>query len=76
MSGIEYNCNKIEEVIFLVFYVVVGIVMFFGNSFICVVFLVFRKFCYSFMNMFLLSLLVLDILMVVFVIFFYIVYCF
>ena len=75
-SGIEYNCNKTQEAIFLVLYAVVGIVMFFGNSFVCVVFLASRKLRHSFMNMFLLSLSASDILMAAFVIPFYTVHCF
>ena len=70
------TCNKTEEVVFLVLFAVVGLVMFLGNSFVCVVFLASKKLRHSFMNIFLLSLSVSDVLMAVLVIPFYTVHCF
>ncbi|PFX25538.1 trace amine-associated receptor 8b-like [Stylophora pistillata] len=75
-GGFKYNCETTQEAIFLVLYAVVGLVMFFGNSFVCVVFLASRKLRHSFMNIFLLSLSASDVLMAAFVIPFYTVHCF
>lgn len=33
-----YTCNRVQELTFLISYAVVGVVMFFGNSFVCLVF--------------------------------------
>lgn len=72
----EYNCNKPQEITFLVTYAVVGVLMFFGNCFVCVVFLASKKLRRDFMNIFLLSLSISDMLMAVLIVPFYTVHCF
>ncbi|KAJ7384404.1 hypothetical protein OS493_021816 [Desmophyllum pertusum] len=71
-----YPCNETQEITFLVFYAVFGVLMFFGNSFACVVFLASKKLRRNFMNIFLLSLSISDMLTAVLVIPFYTVHCF
>lgn len=71
-----YPCNETQEITFLVFYAVFGVLMFFGNSFACVVFLASKKLRRNFMNIFLLSLSISDMLTAVLVLPFYTVHCF
>lgn len=73
---VTQQCNKTQEVIFLVAYAVVGLVMFAGNAFVCFVFIAAKKLRRNNMNIFLLSLSVSDVLMSVIVIPFYTVHCF
>lgn len=70
------QCNKTQEVFFLVAYAVVGALMFAGNAFVCLVFIASKKLRRNYMNIFLLSLSVSDMLMAVLVIPFYTVHCF
>jgi len=72
----SYTCNRVQEMTFLVFYALVGVVMFFGNSFVCLVFLASKKLRRNFMNIFLLSLSVSDMLMALLIVPFYTVHCF
>ncbi|KAL9955443.1 hypothetical protein ACROYT_G036771 [Oculina patagonica] len=72
----EYTCDKAQEITFLVSYAVVGVLMFFGNCFVCVVFLASKKLRRNFMNIFLLSLSISDMLMAVLIVPFYTVHCF
>lgn len=71
-----YTCNKVQETAFLISYALVGVVMFFGNSFVCLVFLASKRLRRNFMNIFLLSLSVSDMLMAVLIVPFYTVHCF
>lgn len=71
-----YTCNKTQEITFLVSYAVVGVLMFFGNCFVSVVFLASKKLRRNFMNIFLLSLSISDMLMAVLIVPFYTVHCF
>lgn len=71
-----YTCNKAQEIAFLISYTFVGVLMFFGNSFVCLVFLASKKLRRNFMNIFLLSLSVSDMLMAVLIVPFYTVHCF
>ena len=73
---IVQSCDKVQEITFLVFYAVVGVVIFLGNAFVCVVFLASKKLRRNLMNIFLLSLSVSDMLMPVLIIPFYTVHCF
>lgn len=71
-----YTCNRVQEMTFLISYALVGVVMFFGNSFVCLVFLASKKLRRNFMNIFLLSLSVSDMLMALLIVPFYTVHCF
>ena len=70
-----YTCNRVQELTFLISYAIVGVVMFFGNSFVCLVFLASKKLRRNFMNIFLLSLSVSDMLMTLLIVPFYTVHC-
>lgn len=63
-----YLCSKILDEAFLVVYVVLGFAMFIGNTFCCAVFLNTCQFRNYYMNIFLVSLGVADILAALFII--------
>jgi len=75
-SSSPHQCNETQELFFLVAYAVLGVLMFAGNAFVCVVFIAAKKLRHNYMNIFLLSLSVADMLMAVLVIPFYTVHCF
>lgn len=70
------SCNRTQELIFLVAYVVIGAVMLIGNAFVSLVFILTSKLRRNYMNIFLLSLSISDMLMALLVIPFYTVHCF
>ena len=70
------TCDKAQEITILVSYAVVGVLIFFGNLFVCVVFLTSKKLRRNLMNIFLLSLSLSDMLMPVLIVPFYTVHCF
>ena len=67
-SGASYHCSKALDEAFLGAYVVLGFVMFVGNTFCCAVFLNSTQLRNCYMNIFLVSLGVADILAALFVI--------
>lgn len=69
------TCHTSTEILFFILYGVIGVIIFTGNLFSCVVFLTTEKLRRSKMNVLLVSLAVWDILMSVFVAPFYAVYC-
>ena len=71
-----YTCNRVQELTFLISYAIVGVVMFFGNSFVCLVSLASKKLRRNFMNIFVSSLPVPDMLMALLIVPFYTVHCF
>ena len=71
-----YTCNRVQELTFLISYAIVGVVMFFGNSFVCLVSLASKKLRRNFMNIFVSSLSVPDMLMALLIVPFYTVHCF
>lgn len=70
------ECNKTQELVFIVAYAVIGTVMLIGNAFVSLVFIATAKLRRNYMNIFLLSLSISDMLMAVLVIPFYTVHCF
>lgn len=44
LFNIEYYCNEVLDEVFLIVYIVLGLVIFVGNIFCCIVFLVNFKF--------------------------------
>ena len=68
VSGTNYHCSKTLDEAFLVAYVVLGLAMFVGNTFCCAVFVNTPQLRNCYMNMFLVSLGVADILAALFVI--------
>ena len=71
----DSHCHKTTEIIFWVLYSLIGTVIFIGNSFTCAVFLASKRLRDNFMNLFLLSLACWDVLMSIFVVPFYAIYC-
>lgn len=69
------TCNVSTETLFFILYGVIGVIIFTGNLFACVVFLTIEKLRQSKMNVLLVSLAAWDILMSVLVVPFYAVYC-
>ncbi|KAL9955446.1 hypothetical protein ACROYT_G036774 [Oculina patagonica] len=69
------TCDTSTETLFFILYGVIGVVIFTGNLFACVVFLTTEKLRQSKMNVLLVSLAVWDILMSVLVVPFYAIYC-
>ena len=69
------HCDKSTEIVFWFLYCLIGIVIFIGNSFTCVVFVTSKSLRKNFMNVFLVSLACWDVLMSIFVVPFYPVYC-
>ena len=69
------TCSTSTETLFFILYGVIGVIIFTGNLFACVVFLTTEKLRRSKMNVLLVSLAAWDIQMSVFVIPFYAVYC-
>ena len=72
---IDGSCNRKVEVVFWVLYSAVGIIIFIGNSFTCIVLLVSKRLRNIFMNIFLVSLSLWDVLMAIFVVPFYAIHC-
>ena len=68
-------CIRTIELAFCILYSLIGITIFIGNSFTCVVFLTSKRLRKSFMNVFLVSLAFWDVLMAIFVVPFYAVFC-
>lgn len=68
-------CIRTIELAFCILYSLIGITIFIGNSFTCVVFLTSKRLRKSFMNVFLVSLAFWDVLMAMFVVPFYAVFC-
>lgn len=75
-SSVFHRCDKTQELVFLVAYALVGVLMLFGNAFVCLVFIASKKLRRNNMNIFLLSLSISDMLMAVLVLPFYTVHCF
>ena len=71
----NYTCSTSIEILFFILYGVIGVIIFTGNLFACVVFLTTEKLRRSKMNVLLVSLATWDILMSVLVAPFYAVYC-
>lgn len=71
----NYTCSTSTEILFFISFGVIGVLIFTGNLFACVVFLTTEKLRRSKMNVFLVSLATWDILMSVLVVPFYAVYC-
>jgi len=71
----NYTCSTSTEVLFFTLYGVIGVIIFTGNLFACVVFLTTEKLRRSKMNVLLVSLATWDILMSVLVVPFYAVFC-
>ena len=69
------HCDKLTEIIFWILYSLIGTVVFIGNSFTCVVFVTSKRLRKNFMNVFLVSLACWDVLMSIFVVPFYAVFC-
>ena len=69
------HCDKSIEILFWILYSLIGILIFIGNSFTCVVFVTSKRLRANFMNVFLVSLACWDVLTSIFVIPFYAVYC-
>lgn len=69
------HCIRSIELAFWVLYSLVGITIFIGNGFTCMVFLTSKRLRKNFMNVFLVSLACWDILMAIFVVPFYATYC-
>ena len=67
-SGTIYHCSKALDEAFLVAYAVLGLAMFFGNTFCCAVFINTPQLRGCYMNIFLVSLGAADILAALFVI--------
>lgn len=72
---IDGFCIRIIEIVFCILYLLIGIMIFIGNSFICVVFLILKCFWKSFMNVFFVSFVFWDVFMVILVVLFYVVFC-
>ena len=68
-------CIRTVELAFWILYSLVGITIFIGNSFTCLVFITSKRLRNNFMNIFLVSLACWDVLMAIFVVPFYAVYC-
>ena len=68
-------CHKTTELIFWILFSFIGITIFIGNSFTCIVFITSKRLRRNFMNVFLVSLACLDVFMSIFVVPFYPVYC-
>lgn len=68
-------CIRTIEIAFCILYSLIGITIFIGNSFTCVVFLTSKRLRKSFMNVFLVSLAFWDVLMAILVVPFYAVFC-
>ena len=68
-------CIRTIELAFCILYSLIGITIFIGNTFTCVVFLTSKRLRKSFMNVFLVSLAFWDVLMAIFVVPFYAVFC-
>ena len=68
-------CIRTIELAFCILYSLIGITIFIGNNFTCVVFLTSKRLRKSFMNVFLVSLAFWDVLMAIFVVPFYAVFC-
>lgn len=69
------HCHKTTETVFWILYSVIGTTIFIGNSFTCVVFVTSKRLRQNYMNVFLVSLACWDLLMSIFVVPFYAVYC-
>ena len=69
------TCSTSTEILFFILYGAIGVIIFTGNLFACVVFLTTEKLRRSNMNVLLVSLAAWDILMSVLVVPFYAVYC-
>lgn len=68
-------CVRTIELAFSILYSLIGITIFIGNSFTCVVFLTSKRLRKSFMNAFLVSLAFWDVLMAICVVPFYAIFC-
>lgn len=68
-------CDKTIELAFWILYSLIGITIFVGNTFTCIVFLTSGRLRKNFMNVFLVSLACWDVLMAIFVVPFYATYC-
>ena len=68
-------CIRTIELAFCVLYSLIGTTIFIGNSFTCAIFLTSKRLRKSFMNAFLVSLAFWDVLMAIFVVPFYAVFC-
>ena len=74
-SNTDGSCNRKVEIVFWILYSVVGITIFIGNSFTCIVLLASKRLRNIFMNVFLVSLAFWDVLMAIFVVPFYAIHC-
>lgn len=68
-------CIRTIELAFWILYSLIGITIFIGNSFTCIVFLTSKRLRKNFMNVFLVSLAFWDVLMAIFVVPFYAIFC-